>query len=100
MNWLRQFNVSMARAKNEVEIIARLDHPNIITVYDIYESLEGLCIVMEYMDGGELYERIAESVRFSEHEVCGIMKKLADAVRYCHSMDIVHRDIKVSTNLP
>lgn len=39
MNWLRQFNVSMARAKNEVEIIARLDHPNIITVYDIYESL-------------------------------------------------------------
>lgn len=51
---------------------------------------------MEYMEGGELYDRIAESHGFSETQVAGIMKKLADAVRYCHSMDIVHRDIKVN----
>jgi serine/threonine protein kinase len=57
--------------------------------------MEGICIVMEYMDGGELYDRIAESRGFGEQQVCSIMKKLADAVRYCHSIDIIHRDIKV-----
>lgn len=92
---MRQYNVSMARAKNEVQIISRLDHPNIITVYDLFEGVEGICIVMEYMEGGELYERVAETTAFSELDVCSIMKKLADAVRYCHSMQIVHRDIKV-----
>ncbi len=62
-----------------------------------------MILVLEYMEGGELYTQVGQRERLTERQVrydlleCrDYMRVIVDAVRYCHEMNIVHRDIKVS----
>lgn len=50
----------------EMEVLKQLDHPNIIKLYDIFEDKKYICLVIELMEGGELYEMIEEKVQLSE----------------------------------
>lgn len=78
----------------EVAIIKRVDHPNIVKTFDVFESSEQIHIVMEYMEGGMLYDSIEDGVQFDEADVVQFMRELLDGVLYLHEMGIVHRDIK------
>lgn len=78
----------------EVDILSTLDHPNIVTLYEIFEEKEKIYLVLELMTGGELFDRIVEKENFSELEAAETIRPLVDAVRYCHSMGILHRDLK------
>lgn len=78
----------------EVAVIKRVNHPNIVKTYDVFETSEEIHIVMEYMEGGMLYDSIEDGVVFSEADVVQFMRELLDGVLYLHDIGIVHRDIK------
>lgn len=78
----------------EIAIIKRVNHPNIVKTYDVFDTPARVHIVMEYMQGGMLYDAIEDGVQFDEVDVAQFMRELLDGVLYLHSMGIVHRDIK------
>nr|AZL94174.1 calcium-dependent protein kinase [Cardiosporidium cionae] len=72
----------------------RIDHPNIIKLFEVYEDSENLYLVMDICTGGELFDRIIKSSFFSERYACGLMKQVFSATSYCHAHNIIHRDLK------
>jgi calcium-dependent protein kinase len=80
--------------KNEIEILKKISHPNIISIYEIYEDSKNYNIITEYLEGGELFEMIATQINFSEVEAANIMKQLMSSLVYLHNKNIVHRDLK------
>ena len=83
------------RFKIEAQAAASLNHPNIATIYSIEETGDEVFIVMEFIDGRELKDKIAEGPVKIE-ESLDIAKKIADGLKAAHSKGIVHRDIKSS----
>ena len=81
-------------AANEIDIMRKISHPNIVNVFDIYEDSKKFYIVMEICEGGELFEAISEQGAFTEEDCALIMKQVLAAVNYLHSKNIMHRDIK------
>jgi len=81
----------LQEVRNEVAILRTLDHPNIVRVYDIFETKRAFYLVMEYCKGKDLYARVP----YTEAQVAKIMTKLLSAIVYCHQRKIVHRDLKM-----
>ena len=78
----------------EVEILKKLEHPNILKIYEFYYDSKNYYIITEYCKGGELFDKINEMGIFSEKLAASIIKQVLQAVAYCHSNGIVHRDLK------
>jgi calcium/calmodulin-dependent protein kinase I len=85
--------------KVEVEILQRVDHPNIVSLRQVYDCPKVFYMVMELMTGGELFDRIVEKEKYTEAEARAVVYKLAQAIKYCHDLGIVHRDLKVRVSL-
>lgn len=83
-----------AKFMAEIDILKRLDHPNILKLYEFYEDEHNYHLVTEYLQGGELFDFIIKSKLLSEPLAATFMKQLFGAVAYCHSINIVHRDLK------
>lgn len=79
---------------NEILILSQIDHPNVIKLFETYETDEELFLVMELMKGGELFDRIVENEFFTEREAKEIISPIVDAVNYWHELNIIHRDLK------
>lgn len=81
---------------NEISIMKKLKHVCIINTIDIIKSHTGACLVLEYMDGGDLLNRIINSPekRLTEEESRCIFFQITEAVKYLHKKGITHRDIK------
>ena len=83
------------QAKIEIDILKICQHPNIVNIYDVFETSNYIYIVMEYCDGGDLLSYIKKTdYKLPEPRVCEIIHKLSMAVYYIHSYGIVHRDLK------
>lgn len=82
--------------QEEVNILTKLDHPNIVKYYETYVDEKYIYLVMEYIGGGELFEKIAQQKNqvFSEEMAAIYMRKLFGALHHMHSQKVVHRDIK------
>lgn len=81
--------------KEEVKVLCKLDHPNIVKYYDVFEDHQFIFIVTEHLEGKTLSQEILERESpFSEMEVAKIMLQLISALHHCHSSNIAHRDIK------
>jgi len=80
--------------EREVDILKRIQHPNIIAVVEIYETPRYLNLVMELATGGELFDSIVSRGKYSEKDAARIVQQVASAVSYLHSIGIVHRDLK------
>jgi len=84
--------------ENEIKIMQYVaGHRAVVALHDAYEDDEYVHLVMEICSGGDLFDRIVSrkhTVPFSEEEAATILQKLMEAISYCHSMGIAHRDIK------
>ncbi|NXM11564.1 KS6A2 kinase, partial [Ploceus nigricollis] len=84
----------------EIEILLRYgQHPNIITLKDVYDDGKFVYLVMELMRGGELLDRILRQKCFSEREASAVLCTITRTVDYLHSQGVVHRDLKPSNIL-
>lgn len=79
--------------ENEVETLRRIDHPNCIHVYDVFETHSQYFLVLELVKGGDLFTHITSGT-FSEADARRIIHETLKAIEYLHSRAIVHRDIK------
>ncbi|XP_070572357.1 MAP kinase-activated protein kinase 5-like [Ptychodera flava] len=93
------------KAQTEVNLHVRSSgHPNIVTVYDVYANdvqfpgedhpRPRLLMVMELMDGGELFDRISQRRGFTEKQVVQYVRQISQAIQRCHGLNIAHRDLK------
>lgn len=83
------------RFKNEARTMARMNHPNIVNVFDSGETADGLLyFVMEFVDGTDVARMIASQGRLSEDHALAITAHVCDALAYAHARGVVHRDIK------
>lgn len=80
---------------NEIEVYLKLDHPNICKLLEVYEDESAVHLVMELCSGGELYERLAQLRRYTERDAARVTLQMLNAINYCHSHSICHRDIKL-----
>ncbi|CAG5129445.1 unnamed protein product [Candidula unifasciata] len=86
--------VEMKPVVAEIGILLRLDHPNIIRMKEVYETLECVYIVLELVTGSELFERIANEEYYSEEQAATAVRDIITGVEYLHNHDVVHRDLK------
>jgi calcium/calmodulin-dependent protein kinase I len=78
-------------------ITIQIDHPNIVKLYEIFEDEEFIYLVLELMTGGELFDRVVDKEHYSEKEASDTIRPIVDAIKYCHTLGIVHRDLKVKS---
>ena len=67
---------------NEINVLSKLSHPNIMQIYEIFDDNTNIYIVSEYCTGGELFEIISTKGNFSEKDACVIMKQLMSAISF------------------
>ncbi|XP_055492802.1 serine/threonine-protein kinase DCLK1a isoform X2 [Leucoraja erinacea] len=96
---LKIINKSKCRGKehmiqNEVSILRRVKHPNIVLLIEEMDTPNELYLVMELVKGGDLFDAIASTNKYTERDASGMLYNLASAIKYLHSLNIVHRDIK------
>jgi hypothetical protein len=85
---------TLERFKAEVRAIGRLNHPNIVTVYDGGEQDGSPYLVMEPVDGESLAELIRREGPLPAERAAGIARQIAEALAYAHGLQLVHRDVK------
>ncbi|PKA60441.1 CBL-interacting protein kinase 9 [Apostasia shenzhenica] len=80
--------------KREISTMKLIKHPNVIQLYEVMASKTKIYMVMEFVDGGELFDKIVNSGRLKEDEARRYFQQLINAVDYCHSRGVYHRDLK------
>jgi calcium-dependent protein kinase len=85
---------NVKRFKLEVEIMMRLDHPNILRLIDYFEDQKNVYLVLELCTGGELFDRIIANKYYNEEDARIIFKQIIKALHYCHINGVCHRDLK------
>ena len=88
------YSLAVDRFLREIEIAARLQHPNILPVFDSGKAGGMLYYIMPFVDGGSLRDRLKRDPHLPTDEVVRIVQEVADALAYAHQRNVVHRDIK------
>jgi serine/threonine protein kinase len=82
------------RIIREIKILKSVRHPSVIQLYEIVETENQLYLIMEYAEGGELFDLIVDRHRLREELACKFFRSLVFGLKYIHSMNICHRDLK------
>ena len=87
--------------RREIKVMERMNHMNVIRIFDIFETRKYVSIVMEYVDGKSLYSLVKSQPhrRLKESHAFIIFKQLMEGINYCHDRCITHRDIKLENVL-
>uniref|UniRef100_A0A8C3TAS9 Myosin light chain kinase family member 4 n=1 Tax=Chelydra serpentina TaxID=8475 RepID=A0A8C3TAS9_CHESE len=81
--------------KNEISVMNQLNHTNLVQLYDAFESKNDIILVMEYVDGGELFDRIIDdNYSLTEMDTILFTKQICQGIQYMHQMYILHLDLK------
>ena len=79
---------------NEINILKQIDHPNVVKIFEVYNSEDAFYLITEYCEGGELFKLISQKKILTEIQCAYIMYQVLSAIKYCHKMKIMHRDLK------
>ena len=92
----QSFSIEEAKARflKEAKISGRLQHPNIVTVYDVGEDEGTLYLAMEYISGGSLSQRLLDPIPFEVADRIRVLAEVADALGHAHQRGVIHRDVK------
>lgn len=82
------------RIDREIKILKSLMHKNIIQIYSVIENPTTIFLIMEYVNGGELFEYICLKQKLTELEACKFYQDIINGIEYLHKQGIVHRDLK------
>jgi calcium/calmodulin-dependent protein kinase I len=80
--------------ENEIKVLRKLRHPNIVQLYDTYDEKSYVYLVMELVTGGELFDRIVAKGSYTERDASYLIRQVLAAVHFMHSNGVVHRDLK------
>ncbi|KAL4883850.1 hypothetical protein BJY04DRAFT_226194 [Aspergillus karnatakaensis] len=80
--------------EREVVIMKLIEHPNVISLYDVWENRGELYLVLEYVEGGELFDYVSNHGPLPEEEAVRLFRQIIAGLGYCHRFNICHRDLK------
>ena len=80
--------------KDEISILKELEHEHIMQLNKVVVTINHYYLVAEYLEGGELFDRIVEKEAYTENEARDVCRVLFGALAYMHERGIVHRDLK------
>ncbi|KAG7395608.1 hypothetical protein PHYBOEH_003445 [Phytophthora boehmeriae] len=83
-----------AQLRREVDVLKRLQHPHIAKLEQAFEDENYLILIMELMEGGELFDAIVNKGKFSEREATHVARCILSAIQHMHERGVVHRDLK------
>ncbi|KAF6988048.1 hypothetical protein CFC21_005634 [Triticum aestivum] len=82
------------QVRREIATLTMLAHPNVVRLHEVAASKTKIYMVLEFVNGGELFDRIAIKRKLSEREGRRLFQQLIDGVSYCHEKGVYHRDLK------
>ncbi|XP_042172355.1 caM kinase-like vesicle-associated protein [Oncorhynchus tshawytscha] len=82
-------------AKNEILILKMVNHPNILQMIDTFETRKEYFIIQELATGGDVFDWILDQGNYTERDASNVIKQVLEAVSYLHSLNIVHRNLKL-----
>lgn len=84
----------LAVLQDEVDILNKIKHPNVVQLMEMYENKNKMFMVLELLEGGELFDSILAKGSYSEKEASEVTRSVVDAIKYLHGVGVVHRDLK------
>ena len=87
-------DIDVERIIREIEILKNISHPNIAKMFETYSTVHNIYLMMEYIEGGDLFDYINTNTFLSEQTACYIFRQLIGVIEYLSIMGISHRDIK------
>lgn len=99
LKMIEKRTLERSRYETELRVLGQVRHPNIVTLYEIFETNTKMYLILELASGGDLFDRIYQKGRFTEKNGKCVIRMLLSAVAYIHSSGIVHRDLKLENIL-
>lgn len=84
----------MTVTDKEIAVMMRIDNPNCVKLHAVYETEDEVQMVLELLEGADLFDRIVNKAKYPENEAKQLMKKVIEGVKYLHDKSIMHRDLK------
>ena len=93
MKEVNKSKIGVKKFKTEIKILAMLDHPNILRLFEVIEDEKSIYLILELCTGGELLSRMKNN-HYKEKEAAKLKEQIVSAVAYCHEKGKCHRDLK------